>query len=79
MYDNIQYAEFNTRSDFCHICGFVLENDMKRAPIGHLWLIALTSVLGEYFFSATEYLTLNLNVGILIADGMGNGLIAFSI
>ncbi len=22
MYDNIQYAEFNTRSDFCHVCGF---------------------------------------------------------
>lgn len=22
MYDNIQYAEFNTKSDYCHICGF---------------------------------------------------------
>ena len=22
IYDNIQYAEFNTKSDFCHICGF---------------------------------------------------------
>ncbi len=22
MYDNIQYAEFNTRSDFCHCCGY---------------------------------------------------------
>lgn len=22
MYDNIQYAEFNTKSDFCHSCGF---------------------------------------------------------
>ena len=22
IYDNIQYAEFNTKSDFCHACGF---------------------------------------------------------
>lgn len=22
MYDNISYAEFNTKSDYCHICGF---------------------------------------------------------
>lgn len=22
MYDNIQYAEFNTKSDYCHVCGF---------------------------------------------------------
>ena len=22
IYDNIQYAEFNTKSDFCHECGF---------------------------------------------------------
>ena len=22
MYDNIQYAEFNTRVDQCHICGY---------------------------------------------------------
>ena len=22
IYDNIQYAEFNTKSDFCHVCGF---------------------------------------------------------
>lgn len=22
IYDNIQYAEFNTKSDYCHICGF---------------------------------------------------------
>lgn len=22
IYDEIQYAEFNTKSDYCHICGF---------------------------------------------------------
>lgn len=22
IYDNIQYAEFNTKSDYCHVCGF---------------------------------------------------------
>jgi ribonucleoside-triphosphate reductase len=22
MYDNIMYAEFNTKSDYCHCCGF---------------------------------------------------------
>ncbi|MCX4315635.1 MAG: anaerobic ribonucleoside-triphosphate reductase [Lachnospiraceae bacterium] len=30
IYDNIQYAEFNTKSDYCHICGFdgeILVND----------------------------------------------------
>ena len=30
IYDNIQYAEFNTKSDFCHICGFdgeIIVND----------------------------------------------------
>jgi ribonucleoside-triphosphate reductase len=30
IYDTIQYAEFNTRSDYCHVCGFtgeILIND----------------------------------------------------
>ena len=22
IYDNIQYAEFNTKSDYCQVCGF---------------------------------------------------------
>lgn len=22
IYDNIQYAEFNTKSDYCHVCGY---------------------------------------------------------
>ena len=22
IYENIQYAEFNTKSDYCHVCGF---------------------------------------------------------
>ena len=25
IYDNIQYAEFNTKSDYCHICGYTGE------------------------------------------------------
>ena len=25
IYDNIQYAEFNTKSDFCHACGYTGE------------------------------------------------------
>ena len=25
IYENIQYAEFNTKSDYCHVCGFVGE------------------------------------------------------
>ena len=25
IYDNIQYAEFNTKSDYCHECGFTGE------------------------------------------------------
>lgn len=25
IYDNIQYAEFNTKSDYCHVCGFDAE------------------------------------------------------
>ena len=25
IYDNIQYAEFNTKSDCCHECGFIGE------------------------------------------------------
>jgi ribonucleoside-triphosphate reductase len=30
IYDNIQYAEFNTKSDYCQVCGFdgeILIND----------------------------------------------------
>lgn len=30
IYDNIQYAEFNTKSDYCHICGYdgeIMVND----------------------------------------------------
>ena len=25
IYENIQYAEFNTKSDYCHICGYTGE------------------------------------------------------
>jgi ribonucleoside-triphosphate reductase len=33
IYDNIQYAEFNTKSDFCHVCGFdgeIIVNDENQ-------------------------------------------------
>ena len=33
IYDNIQYAEFNTKSDYCHVCGFdgeiILNDDIE--------------------------------------------------
>ena len=33
IYDNIQYAEFNTKSDYCHVCGFdgeiIINDDME--------------------------------------------------
>lgn len=37
IYDNIQYAEFNTKSDFCHVCGFdgeiiINENNEWECP-----------------------------------------------
>jgi ribonucleoside-triphosphate reductase len=30
IYDNIQYAEFNTKSDYCHECGFDGEIDCNE-------------------------------------------------
>lgn len=33
IYDNIQYAEFNTKSDYCHVCGFdgeIIINDYNE-------------------------------------------------
>jgi ribonucleoside-triphosphate reductase len=33
IYDNIQYAEFNTKSDYCHVCGYdgeVIINDENQ-------------------------------------------------
>lgn len=40
IYDNIQYAEFNTKSDYCHICGYdgeILINDDNEweCPVCH--------------------------------------------
>ncbi|MBR4874816.1 MAG: anaerobic ribonucleoside-triphosphate reductase [Clostridia bacterium] len=40
IYDNIQYAEFNTKSDFCHECGFdgeIIINDDNEweCPVCH--------------------------------------------
>ncbi len=40
IYDNIQYAEFNTKSDYCHVCGFdgeiiVNENNEWECPACH--------------------------------------------
>ena len=33
IYDNIQYAEFNTKSDFCHECGFESDAFIKRVDL----------------------------------------------
>ena len=33
IYENIQYAEFNTKSDYCHVCGFdgeIIINDKNE-------------------------------------------------
>ena len=40
IYDNIQYAEFNTKSDYCHICGYdgeikINENNEWECPVCH--------------------------------------------
>ena len=35
IYDNIQYAEFNTKSDFCHECGF--DGEIKWNPKNGKW------------------------------------------
>lgn len=40
IYDNIQYAEFNTKSDYCHICGYdgeIIINDKNEweCPVCH--------------------------------------------
>ena len=40
LYDNIQYAEFNTKSDYCHVSGFdgeikVNENNEWECPVCH--------------------------------------------
>ena len=40
IYENIQYAEFNTKSDYCHVCGFdgeiiVNDNNEWECPACH--------------------------------------------
>lgn len=40
IYDNIQYAEFNTKSDYCKVCGFdgeiiLNDNDEWECPVCH--------------------------------------------
>lgn len=40
IYDNIQYAEFNTKSDYCQVCGFdgeiiINENNEWECPVCH--------------------------------------------
>ena len=47
IYDNIQYAEFNTKSDYCHVCGYdgeiIINDDLEwECPQCHyktyLWI-----------------------------------------
>ena len=64
IYDNIQYAEFNTKSDYCHVCGFVGEiiinkdNEWECPNCGNKDHSKLTVVrrtcgyLGENFWNA---------------------------
>lgn len=40
IYDNIQYAEFNTKSDYCHVCGYdgeiIINDDLEwECPACH--------------------------------------------
>ncbi len=40
IYDNIQYAEFNTKSDYCHVCGFdgeitINDDNEWECPVCH--------------------------------------------
>lgn len=40
IYDNIQYAEFNTKSDYCHVCGYdgeiiINDNNEWECPCCH--------------------------------------------
>ena len=63
IYDNIQYAEFNTKSDYCHVCGYdgeILINDSNEweCPQCHNKDHSKMSVtrrtcgyLGEHFFN----------------------------
>lgn len=40
IYDNIQYAEFNTKSDYCHVCGFdgeIIINDKNEWECPRMW------------------------------------------
>lgn len=40
IYDNIQYAEFNTKSDYCHVCGFdgeIIINENNEWECPRLW------------------------------------------
>ena len=63
IYDNIQYAEFNTKSDYCHVCGFdgeikINENNQWECPQcgnkdkGKLTVVRRTcGYLGENFWN----------------------------
>lgn len=64
IYDNIQYAEFNTKSDYCHVCGFDgeiiinKENEWECPNCGNKDHAKMTVVrrtcgyLGENFWNA---------------------------
>ncbi len=33
IYDNIMYAELNTKSDYCQVCGYDGEIEIKKIPM----------------------------------------------
>ena len=52
IYDNIQYAEFNTKSDYCHVCGFdgeiIINKDHSKMTV----VRRTCGYLGENFWNA---------------------------
>ena len=37
IYDNIMYVEFNTKSDYCQVCGYDGEISIKESESGRLY------------------------------------------
>lgn len=74
IYDNIQYGEFNTKSDYCHVCGYdgeiqVNENNEWECPQCHNKDHAKMNVirrtcgyLGENFWNAGKTMEIKSRV-----------------
>lgn len=74
IYDNIQYAEFNTKSDYCHVCGFdgeiIINDDLEwECPQCHNKDHSIMNVtrrtcgyLGENFWNVGKTKEINARV-----------------